>query len=239
MCRCRRELSGSQRPDRGLRCRVCDSSRPVDPLCHGNMAPRCPAARAAARAWGSRRHRYSSIARATSRQPEVQEGQDEHLVPEHVAAVGLAVQAAGRDADVEVDAVRGHGLQQVEDVQAQDQRGADRALDLARRSGTRGGPRPARAGPGRRRSRPARSISSRAASPGSPIPGSRDVQRDTSFSTVTGRPGSIASVRSTAANPASDGGHARPPDRRRRRPGPGAARPGRCGSSTGRSPRRA
>ena len=64
------------------------------------------------------------------RQPQVQEGQDEHLVPEHVAAVGLAVQAAGRDADVEVDAVRGHGLQQVEDVQAEDQRGPDGPLDL-------------------------------------------------------------------------------------------------------------
>ena len=51
--------------------------------------------------------------------PQVQVREDEHVVPEDVAAVGLTVQATRRDADVEVDAVRGQRLQQVEQVQVQ------------------------------------------------------------------------------------------------------------------------
>ena len=53
--------------------------------------------------------------------PQAEVGIDEHGVPEDVAAVGLAVQATRRDADVEVDAVRGQRLQQVEQVQVQNQ----------------------------------------------------------------------------------------------------------------------
>jgi hypothetical protein len=51
---------------------------------------------------------------------EVQEWEDEQLVPEDVAPVGLAVPAAGGNADVQVDGVGRDGLQQVEDVQVQD-----------------------------------------------------------------------------------------------------------------------
>ena len=60
--RCRCEWSGSQRPDFGLRCSCWVSSRPLEPLCHGNIAPAKPAARAAARAAPRRACRYSSNA---------------------------------------------------------------------------------------------------------------------------------------------------------------------------------
>lgn len=51
---------------------------------------------------------------------QVQVGQDEQLVPEDVAAVGLAVQSARRYAHVQVGGVRREGLEHVEEVQAQD-----------------------------------------------------------------------------------------------------------------------
>src|ERR1700744_3525791 len=46
--------SGSQRPDSGLRCTRWVSSVPSLPLCQGNIAPRNPASRAAAREAGFR-----------------------------------------------------------------------------------------------------------------------------------------------------------------------------------------
>ena len=55
------------------------------------------------------------------RQVEGQEREDEQLVPEDVAAIGLPVQASGRHADIEVDRVVGDRLQQVEDVEVDDQ----------------------------------------------------------------------------------------------------------------------
>ncbi len=51
---------------------------------------------------------------------QVEVRQHEQLVPEDVPAVGLAVQPARGDADVEVGGVRGEGLQDVEEVQPQD-----------------------------------------------------------------------------------------------------------------------
>lgn len=51
---------------------------------------------------------------------QVEVGQDEQFVPEDVTAVGLAVQAPGGYAHVKVRGVRGEGLQDVEEVQAQD-----------------------------------------------------------------------------------------------------------------------
>ena len=51
---------------------------------------------------------------------EVEEREDEQLVPEDVAPIGLPVPAACRDADVQVEGVGRDGLQQVEDVQVQD-----------------------------------------------------------------------------------------------------------------------
>ena len=50
----------------------------------------------------------------------VEQREDEQLVPEDVAAIGLAVPAAGRDADVEIDRVARGRLQQMEDVHPQD-----------------------------------------------------------------------------------------------------------------------
>ena len=50
-------------------------------------------------------------------QPEVEERIDIELVPEDVPAVGLAVQAPGRDAGVEVGGVRRADLEDVRDVQ--------------------------------------------------------------------------------------------------------------------------
>lgn len=54
------------------------------------------------------------------REPHGQEREDEQLVPEDVAPVRLAVQAAGGDPDVQVHAVLRHRLQQVEDVEVED-----------------------------------------------------------------------------------------------------------------------
>lgn len=54
---------------------------------------------------------------------EVEVAQDEELVPEDVAAVGLAVQAPGGYAGVEFGGVRGEGLQDLEEVQAEDEAG--------------------------------------------------------------------------------------------------------------------
>ena len=54
---------------------------------------------------------------------EVEEREDEQLVPEDVAPVGLPVPAARRHADVQVLGVGRDGLQQVEDVQVQDRLG--------------------------------------------------------------------------------------------------------------------
>jgi hypothetical protein len=51
------------------------------------------------------------------REPEIEDREDKQLVPQDVTAVCLAMQSAGRDSDVEVHAVLGSGLQQVEDVQ--------------------------------------------------------------------------------------------------------------------------
>src|SRR5690606_17073038 len=50
-------------------------------------------------------------------------------IPENVSAIGLAMQTTGRHADVAVDAVRRDGLQQVEDVQAQDHLRVDVAFE--------------------------------------------------------------------------------------------------------------
>ena len=63
--RCRCERSGSHRPDFGLRCSRWVSSRPLEPLCHGNIAPSNPSSRAAARAVPRRAYRYWSSASAS------------------------------------------------------------------------------------------------------------------------------------------------------------------------------
>jgi hypothetical protein len=52
--------------------------------------------------------------------PEVQEGKDEKFVPEHVAAVRLAVEAARRHVDVKIDAVARDRLQEMEDMEPED-----------------------------------------------------------------------------------------------------------------------
>ena len=98
-----------------------------------------------------RRWRYSSRARDTSGKCRFEVGQDEQLVPEDVAAVGLAVQSAGGHADVQLGGVRGEGLQDVEECAA---------AGPARRRRGRPVRRGATAAPRRRRataSRPAKS----------------------------------------------------------------------------------
>src|SRR5207247_9414774 len=52
-------------------------------------------------------------------QPEVQEGMDVELVPEHVAAIGCPVKAARGNAGVQIGRVGGAGLQNVGGVEAQ------------------------------------------------------------------------------------------------------------------------
>src|SRR3954454_18680612 len=54
---------------------------------------------------------------------KVEVREDEQLIPEDVAPIGLAMPASGRYADIEVGGVRGNGLQQVEDVQVEDRIG--------------------------------------------------------------------------------------------------------------------
>ena len=137
---------------------------------------------------------------------QVQEREDEQLVPEDVAPVGLAVQAPGRHAGVEVDGVRGHGLEQVEHVQVED---AGRPPGRRRRPGRCGsaataGPRPGRGAPAARRTRRgSRATRPRAASPGSAMARSREVYSATTFSTVTGSPSRTSTVRSWATKPGS------------------------------------
>src|SRR5207344_3322324 len=53
------------------------------------------------------------------RQPVVEQREDEQLIPEDVSPVRLAVQAASRNPDIEVDGVRGQTLEQMEHVQPQ------------------------------------------------------------------------------------------------------------------------
>jgi len=53
------------------------------------------------------------------REPVVEQREDEQLIPKHVSPVRLAVQTAGRNPHVEVDGVRGQGLEQMEHVQPQ------------------------------------------------------------------------------------------------------------------------
>ena len=65
-----------------------------------------------------------------SGQPEVEERVDVELVPEHVAAVGLAVEPAGRDARVVAGGVSGADLQHVGSVEAQQQLHAGLARQL-------------------------------------------------------------------------------------------------------------
>ena len=144
------------------RLRLLAPRRPALPREHGAPVPGRPGARPGL---GQpppavEQHRAGHLGRRRFRK-----GSDEHLVPEHVAAVGLTVQAAGGDADVEVDAVRGHGLQQVEDVQPQDEDArTGPSISTSQRN-----QRWSQASSCRARTSsksPARSISSRAASPG-------------------------------------------------------------------------
>src|SRR5215212_5831529 len=54
---------------------------------------------------------------------EVEVREDEELIPEDVATVGLPVPTSSRYADIQVGGMRGNGLQQVEDVQVEDRFG--------------------------------------------------------------------------------------------------------------------
>jgi hypothetical protein len=51
---------------------------------------------------------------------KVEEGEDVQLVPEDMSAIGLAVEASGRDAGIPVRRVAGADLQDVGDVKAQE-----------------------------------------------------------------------------------------------------------------------
>jgi hypothetical protein len=87
--------------------------------------PREHGAAVAGRFGGAPRFRQPPVAIAQKRpgerrQAQVEEREDEQLVPQDMAAVRLAVPAARRHADVEIDRVAGDGLQQMEDVQTKD-----------------------------------------------------------------------------------------------------------------------
>src|SRR5882724_12098639 len=60
---------------------------------------------------------------------QIQRRKDEQLVPQDVSAVGFAVPSARGDADIEVDHMQRHGLQQVKEVQAQEELGAPAILE--------------------------------------------------------------------------------------------------------------
>ncbi len=183
---CRWEWSGSQRPERGLRCSDWVSSRPSLPLCHGYIAPAEPRV---GRRPARRRQPPVPVGQqgpGDLGEVQVQIGQHEQLVPEDVTAVRLAVQAAGGHADVQVGGVRREGLQQVEQVQPQ-RAARSRPARPAPRCATAAA-RPRGGSPAARRS-PARAAPGRSAAPsGSPIAGSREVCRATVLSTVTGSP---------------------------------------------------
>ena len=122
-CRCRWEWSGSQRPGFGVEVELLGlllavgaalpgEHRPSEPRRPGRRAGRAKAGETVVQQRGGQ-----------DRPLEVEEREDEHLVPEDVAPVGLPVPAAGRNADIQMDAMGGDGLQQVEDVQVQDRLG--------------------------------------------------------------------------------------------------------------------
>ncbi len=60
---------------------------------------------------------------------KVQDRKGEQLVPEDVPAIGLAVEAAGRDANIQIDTGRGNALQEVKQMKAQDILGRVVVLD--------------------------------------------------------------------------------------------------------------
>src|ERR1022692_4530172 len=69
------------------------------------------------------------------RKMQVEIGKDEELVPENMTPVGLAMEAAGGYADIEIDGVAGRRLKQMEDVEVQGQsRLAAVALEFERES---------------------------------------------------------------------------------------------------------
>ena len=80
------DRSGIQVWDRGLYSSVGVSSRPSLPLCQGNIAPRCPAARAASRPVEAAVP-VAQQGSAGLRQVEGEEPVDEQLVPEDVSPV--------------------------------------------------------------------------------------------------------------------------------------------------------
>jgi hypothetical protein len=68
------------------------------------------------------------------REVKVQIGEDEQLVPEDVTAVGLTVQAAGGNADIEVEDVPRSRLEKMEDMEVEHQAGhVSAVLDLQRK----------------------------------------------------------------------------------------------------------
>ena len=96
------------------------SSRPSLPRCHGYIAPRNPACRAAQRA-SSRGRLVKQQGTGEDGQVQVQEREDEQLVPEDVAAIPLAMPATGGDTGVQFHAVAGCCLEQMKEVQAHGQ----------------------------------------------------------------------------------------------------------------------
>src|SRR4029453_288655 len=101
--RWRWEWSGNQRPDLGLRWSSWVSSRPLEPLCQGNMAPWHPVGPArqgdhgpwAAGLPGRRPGQVEAGVPVVEQRGghdrllQVEEGEDEQLIPEDVAPVGL------------------------------------------------------------------------------------------------------------------------------------------------------
>ena len=192
--RCRCAAAGgscrrSHRPDRGLRCSVWVSSRPSLPLCHGNIAPAWPSRLAARRAGAEPPEPVAEQRPGQDREPQVEEREDEQLVPEDVPAVGLAVEPrAGTPTS--------RSMVLGDTVCSRWKMWSRRTSSASTLAGERQVEAPPQLVPGEHvaaraaRSKPPASSTRVRAPPARPprSPRSRDVWRATTFSTVSGSP---------------------------------------------------
>ena len=203
-CRCRCEWSGSQRPDLRVEVELLGLLLAVGAALPGEHRP--VVAGRPRRRPGHAEARVPVVQQGAGqdRPLEVEEREDEHLVPEDVAPVGLPVPAARRDTGVEVDGVGRHGLQQVEDVQVQDGLGplvGAVQLDVEPVPEAVPGALVAGQQPGEARRRRDRSAGRRRGSRRSPGRGRCRGRR--SSRRVAGRPCSSSTASSWATNPGS------------------------------------
>ena len=184
--------SGFHRPDRGFRCELRAFLSSV-----AAGLPREHRARVTGQLGGTTRLDQPPVPVAQQRpgdrrEPQVQHREDEQLIPEHMAAIGLTMQPARRDADVQI-------LRCCTRPSAADASGAA-AVPAIRRCGPRirstgvprYAPRRARGPSSISANRPCRPSRRSAPAAGSDVATSRPVTNVTIFSTTSDWPSAIS-----------------------------------------------